>query len=261
MPKLQRSSFLTLDGELSKAYYNVLAELDYEPFSSLDTEPDFEAGICTFIDDLTPQATPIDYLIGVEPKYKNFMLIQSRIDSFDMDAWRQQPLSRESSPHLKPDSFACAGFFYTGTTDNVMCFWCGLELNHWEATDDPVIEHARFAPKCTWLLRLLGRQRTKYLYLKAIANSVAGTADIQNIKPIDYAFIRDVEDIPGTVDINVLYKSLSGIVDVQLGMYFYIWDFVYVEANQVTVCQFVNFYLHNLQISFHISSTYCRVNR
>ena len=71
------------------------------------------------------------------------------------------------------------------TADNVMCFWCGLGLNQWEATDDPVTEHVRFTPRCTWLLRKFGRQRVKYLYLKANGNrSGAGTA-VQNIKPTD----------------------------------------------------------------------------
>ena len=55
---------------MSKAYYNVLAELDYELFSPFETEPDFESEIESSIDDLTPHATPIDYLIGVEPKYE-----------------------------------------------------------------------------------------------------------------------------------------------------------------------------------------------
>ena len=189
--------FSILDGELFKAYYNVLAELDYEPFSSLETEPDFEIEIGVFVDDLTPQAIPIDCLIGVEPKYKDYLLIQIRIDSFDVDAWRQQPISRENSFLFKPAYFARVGFFYSGTSDNVMCFWCGLGLNHWEATDDPAAEHIRFAPRCTWLLRIFGRQRVKYIYLKA-NGCQTGAAAVQNIKPTDYSFIRDVEDIAGT---------------------------------------------------------------
>ena len=181
----------------------MLAELDYELFSLFEAESDFEYEIGVLFDDLTPQATPIDFLIGVEPKYKNYAAIQIRIDSFDVDAWRQQPLSREpNSPLLKPASFARVGFFYSGTADNVMCFWCGLGLNHWEATDDPATEHIRFTPRCTWLLRMFGRQRVKYVYLQANGNQT-GAAAVQNIKPNDYAFVRDVEDIAGTFIVSI----------------------------------------------------------
>lgn len=184
-----------LDGDMSNSYNNVIAELEYEMFSPFELESDFECEI-SVIDDLTPHATPIDYFIGVQPKYSNYKTLQSRIDSFDVDAWRQHPISRTNSPHLTPESFARAGFYYSGTADNVMCFWCGLGLNHWEATDDPVNEHVRFTPRCTWLLRSLGRQRVKYIYLKANGNPAEPTA-VQNIKPTDYAFIRDVDDIVG----------------------------------------------------------------
>ena len=189
--------FSIADGDLSNAYYKVLAELEYELFSPLETEPDFESEIGSFVDDLTPQASPIDYFIGVEPKYKSYISIRIRIDSFEVEAWRQQPLSRENSPLLKPAYFARVGFFYSGTSDNVMCFWCGLGLNHWETTDDPATEHIRFTPRCTWLLRMFGRQRVKYIYLQT-NGSQTGAAAVQNIKPTDYSFIRDVEDIAGT---------------------------------------------------------------
>ena len=115
---------------------------------------------------------------------------------FNVDAWRQHSISTTNSPFLTPESFARAGFYYSGTADNVMCFCCGLGLNHWEATDDPVNEHMRFTPRCTWLLRSLGRQQVKYIYLKVNGNSAVPTA-VQNIKPTDYVFIRDVEDVAG----------------------------------------------------------------
>ena len=202
-----------ITGDLSNAYHKALAELDYELLSPLDTEPDFEYEIGLFVDDLTPQTTPIDYFIGVEPKHKNYISIQTRIDSFDMEAWRMHPLSRENFPLLKPESFARVGFFYSGTADNMMCFWCGLGLKHWETTDDPVTEHARFRPRCTWLLRMFGRQRVKYLYL--LANRNQPGAAVQNIKPTDYAFIRDVEDIAGILFCFILLAYTRNNIDIQ----------------------------------------------
>ena len=186
-----------LDGDMSNTYNNVIAELEYELHTPFETESDFENELSA-IDDLTPHTTPIDYFVGVEPKYSYYLRLQSRIDSFIVVAWHQHPISRTDSPLLKPDYFAKAGFYYSGTDDNVICFWCRLGLNYWKVNDDPITQHVQFAPRCIWLLRLLGRQRVKYLYMKANGTQVGGIATAQNIKLTDYTFIRDVEDIAGT---------------------------------------------------------------
>ena len=60
-----------------------LVELEYEMFAPLELEPNFECEI-SGIDDLPPHATPIDYLIGVQPKYSNYKTLESRIDSFNV---------------------------------------------------------------------------------------------------------------------------------------------------------------------------------
>ena len=184
-----------LDGMDSAAYFECLAELYYERYSNFESEPDFESEL-SVEDELTPQFSPVDYLLGVKPKYVEYSSIQKRLDSFDVDAWRQQPISRVNSSLLKPESFASAGFFFSGTADNVMCFWCGLGLNHWETTDDPFTEHVRFTPRCTWSLRKLGRQRVKYLYMRS-QSIHAGSAALPNMKSADYSFVRDVQEIAG----------------------------------------------------------------
>ena len=33
---------------------------------------------------------------------------------------------------------------------------CGLGLNSWQPTDVPLVEHARFSPRCAFLLRITG---------------------------------------------------------------------------------------------------------
>ena len=78
----------------------------------------------------------------------------------------------------------------------MICFKCGLDLNNWKDTDDPVNKHKRFTPSCPWLLRSLGCQKVKYLYLKQndMPTEITG---IQNIITIEYNFIHDIEDIPG----------------------------------------------------------------
>ena len=37
-----------------------------------------------------------------------------------------------------------------------MIFRCGLGLNSWQPTDVPLMEHARFSPRCAFLLRITG---------------------------------------------------------------------------------------------------------
>ena len=101
------------------------------------------------------------YTPNTDTKYSDYLSIRKRIDSFEVAAWRQQSILQQTSPLLTPESFARAGFFYSGTADNVMCFWCGLGLNQWESTDDPMVEHVRFTPRCTWLLRASAATESK----------------------------------------------------------------------------------------------------
>lgn len=47
---------------------------------------------------------------------------------------------------------ARAGFFYSGCWDECVCFYCGRRLCSWEERDDPWVEHAKWSPKCPFLL-------------------------------------------------------------------------------------------------------------
>ncbi|KAF2363280.1 BIR repeat [Trinorchestia longiramus] len=77
------------------------------------------------------------------PKRKEFSTLDSRIRSFKN--WpkgvKQQPVE-----------LAQAGFFYCGLSDHVRCYHCGQGLRNWEAADEPWVEHARWYPKCHFVL-------------------------------------------------------------------------------------------------------------
>lgn len=46
-------------------------------------------------------------------------------------------------------ALARAGFFFVHEDlDTVQCFYCGVQIYQWEATDDPVMEHLKYAPDC-----------------------------------------------------------------------------------------------------------------
>ncbi|XP_056403569.1 baculoviral IAP repeat-containing protein 7 isoform X4 [Hyla sarda] len=57
---------------------------------------------------------------------------------------------------VTPDVLARAGFFYTGHRDNVKCFHCDGGLRNWERGDDPWKEHAKWFPRCEFLIQSMG---------------------------------------------------------------------------------------------------------
>ncbi|KAK7884182.1 hypothetical protein WMY93_027305 [Mugilogobius chulae] len=58
---------------------------------------------------------------------------------------------------VQPDVLARAGFFYTGHGDNVKCFFCDGGLRNWEPGDDPWQEHAKWFPRCEFLIQSRGQ--------------------------------------------------------------------------------------------------------
>ncbi|CAF0947125.1 unnamed protein product, partial [Didymodactylos carnosus] len=58
----------------------------------------------------------------------------------------------ESVPPV--DHMVKAGFFYVGTRTIVSCFYCNGSLQNWTATDNPIIEHARWFPHCAYIKQL-----------------------------------------------------------------------------------------------------------
>uniref|UniRef100_A0A8C9P9I2 RING-type E3 ubiquitin transferase n=1 Tax=Spermophilus dauricus TaxID=99837 RepID=A0A8C9P9I2_SPEDA len=58
---------------------------------------------------------------------------------------------------VHPEPLAAAGFFHTGQQDKVRCFFCYGGLQSWECGDDPWTEHAKWFPRCQFLLRSKGR--------------------------------------------------------------------------------------------------------
>jgi len=49
-----------------------------------------------------------------------------------------------------------AGFYYTGTADQVKCFYCSGGLKNWVASDDPWTEHAKWFPFCNHVSLIKG---------------------------------------------------------------------------------------------------------
>ncbi|NP_001090613.1 uncharacterized protein LOC100036859 [Xenopus laevis] len=58
---------------------------------------------------------------------------------------------------VSPTQLAEAGFYYVGRNDDVKCFCCDGGLRCWEAGDDPWVEHAKWFPRCEFLLHIKGQ--------------------------------------------------------------------------------------------------------
>ncbi|KAM9321017.1 baculoviral IAP repeat-containing protein 2 [Gastrophryne carolinensis] len=58
---------------------------------------------------------------------------------------------------VTPKKLAEAGFYYVGRNDDVKCFCCDGGLRCWESGDDPWVEHAKWFPRCDYLLHIKGQ--------------------------------------------------------------------------------------------------------
>ncbi|XP_058846965.1 baculoviral IAP repeat-containing protein 7-B-like isoform X2 [Acipenser ruthenus] len=94
------------------------------------------------------QRMTVEEVSGGQPVYPEMETEQSRVTTFH--TW---------PPHapVQPQILARAGFFYTGLSDNVKCFYCDGGLRNWESGDDPWQEHAKWFPRCEFLLQARGR--------------------------------------------------------------------------------------------------------
>ena len=49
-------------------------------------------------------------------------------------------------------------FDVSGFGDNVKCFYCDGGLRNWEVGDDPWVEHARWFPRCPFVMSVKGQE-------------------------------------------------------------------------------------------------------
>ncbi|XP_044740093.1 baculoviral IAP repeat-containing protein 7-like [Chrysoperla carnea] len=78
-------------------------------------------------------------------RYKEYATIERRIKSFVN--WNKQITVKE---------LAEAGFVYEGTEDKTLCFYCGLGLHEWHEADVAWEQHARWNPRCTFMILAKG---------------------------------------------------------------------------------------------------------
>lgn len=75
-------------------------------------------------------------------------LVEERLNTFKETNW---PFDSGS---CTAEKMAEAGFYHCGnpgTPDWTRCIVCHTDVDGWEATDDPLMEHKKLSPKCAFL--------------------------------------------------------------------------------------------------------------
>lgn len=88
-------------------------------------------------------------VVGGGARHPQYASLAARLASFER--W---PADRQQAPR----TLAEAGFFHTGTDDQVRCFYCDGGLGKWEAGDTPWSEHAHWFPHCGYVLLVKGQE-------------------------------------------------------------------------------------------------------
>lgn len=96
---------------------------------------------------------------------KEISRLSATIDSSNVPEWDLADLEnrirtftgRWKINFITAEQMAKAGFYYVGPADRVRCMYCSKELDSWEPTDNPVTEHKRASPLCTFFKENPGR--------------------------------------------------------------------------------------------------------
>ncbi|XP_037361617.1 baculoviral IAP repeat-containing protein 2 [Talpa occidentalis] len=93
-----------------------------------------------------------------------------------------------SSVPVRPEQLASAGFYCVGRNDDVKCFCCDGGLRCWESGDDPWMEHAKWFPRCEFLIRMKGQEyvdeiQARYPHLLEQLLSTSDTPGEENADP------------------------------------------------------------------------------
>ncbi|KAH9504928.1 hypothetical protein Btru_061084 [Bulinus truncatus] len=84
--------------------------------------------------------------VQTSPQYPDFVTYQKRLES--CATW--------SFSHIhRPEILSLTGFFYSGYSDCIRCFYCGLGLKSWKPGDDIFKEHEKYRPSCAYLKHLV----------------------------------------------------------------------------------------------------------
>jgi len=85
--------------------------------------------------------------LASKPKYPEYVNYAARLASYNK--W---PKAMSQTK----EELATAGFYYSGSGDETLCYYCGGGLMDWDPYDDPWVEHAKWFNHCPYLLVIKG---------------------------------------------------------------------------------------------------------
>lgn len=121
-----------------------------------------------------------------KPLYEQYSTEASRLSSYE--TWSK-------GMGQKPAEMSDAGFFYTGLSDKVICYFCGGGVKDWSPDDIPWEEHARFFQKCPYVLTIKGEE-----YIHEIVSGkikppykIKSKEQCEELQPIENVFDEKLE--------------------------------------------------------------------
>uniref|UniRef100_A0A803TKV0 RING-type E3 ubiquitin transferase n=1 Tax=Anolis carolinensis TaxID=28377 RepID=A0A803TKV0_ANOCA len=108
------------------------------------------------------------------------------VSNLSMQTYRARVGTFENWPMtvpVLPQRLADAGFYYVGRNDDVKCFCCDGGLRCWESGDDPWEEHAKWFPRCEYLIHRKGQEFVRCVQARFphLLEQLLSTSDI----PVD----------------------------------------------------------------------------
>lgn len=101
------------------------------------------------------------------PKRPKYSCMEARLRTFS--DW---PIA-----NIQPaEPLAQAGLYYQKIDDQVRCFHCNIGLRSWQKEDEPWHEHAKWSPKCQFVLLAKGPNYVRQVREAAATSSTAATA-------------------------------------------------------------------------------------
>jgi hypothetical protein len=88
---------------------------------------------------------------------------------------------------------AAAGFFYTGVSDQVVCYSCDLHLCGWDVEHNPFDEHNSWSPRCEFLANLTNLKVDEELERRRCLDAERNEASSSS------AALRDEHSSPSTM--------------------------------------------------------------
>ena len=136
----------------------------------------------------------------------NWEFIAMSFPHYNSDAKRLKSFEGSTFSTIDLEVMANAGFFYAGSEDKTICYYCGGGLRDWEEGDDPWVEHARWFARCPHVLLKKGKEFVDVCCGRRKSTRGKSRKEDKTVKSGDKE-----EDVPTTLQCIVCLTKLRSI--------------------------------------------------